>query len=50
MSVGDESAMKRYEVGLNDLPGELYKIEANNKIPDNCKHPSTTNQAAQNQK
>ena len=28
---------KRNESVLNDFPGELYTIEPNNKIPNNCK-------------
>ena len=31
-------AMKRNEAVLNDLPGQLDTIEANDKIPDNCKY------------
>ena len=41
--------MKRDNV-QNDLPGELYTIEAHDKIQDNCKHLLATIQAAQNQK
>ena len=43
-------AMKRDEVVLNELPGEPYTIEANDKIPDNCKYPLALIQAAQNQR
>ena len=43
-------AMKRNEVILNELPGELYTIEANDEIPDDCKYPLVLTQAAQNQK
>ena len=32
--------MKWNEVVLNELPGELYTIEANDKIQDNFKYPS----------
>ena len=32
----NEPAMERNEAVLNDLPSELYTIEPNNKIPDNC--------------
>ena len=32
-----EPAMKRNEIVLNDLPGQLYTIESNDKTPDNCK-------------
>ena len=41
--------MKRKDAVLNYLPGELYTIEAHDKIPDNCKHPLATIQAAQDQ-
>ena len=44
----NEPAMERNEAILNDLPGELYAIEANQKIPDNCKYPLTKIQDAQN--
>ena len=47
---GNEPTMKRHEAVLNELPGELYTIEANDKIPDNCKYPLALMQAAQNQK
>ena len=46
----NESVMKRSEAVLNELPGELYRIEANDKIPDNCRYSLTLTQAAQNQK
>ena len=46
----NESAIKKNNIVLNDLPSEFYIIEANNKISDNCKYPLTTIQAAQNQK
>ena len=42
--------MKRNDAVLNNLPGELYRIEPHNKIPDNCKYPLATIQATQNQK
>ena len=32
------------------MPGELYTIEANDKIPDYCKYPLALIKAAQNQK
>ena len=50
MYAQNEPAMKRNEVVLNELPGELYIMEVNDKIPDNCKYPLTLIQAAQNQK
>ena len=46
----NEPAIKRNEAVLDDLLGELHKTEALNKIPDICKYPLTTIQAAQNQK
>ena len=46
----NELAMKKNEAVLNELPGELYRIEANDKIPDNCRYSLTLTQAAQNQK
>ena len=42
-------ALKRNDV-LNDLPGALYTIEADDKISDNCKYELATIQAAHNQK
>ena len=42
--------MKRNEAVLNELPGEIYTIEANGKIADNYKYPLALIQAAQNQK
>ena len=33
----NEPAMKRNKAVLNEFPGEMYIIEANDKIPDNCK-------------
>ena len=35
MYAENEPAMKRNEAVLNELPGELYIIKANDKIPDN---------------
>ena len=48
MYAENEPAMKRTEAVLNELPGELYTIETNDKIPDNCKYPLVLIQAAQN--
>ena len=45
----NKPAMKRNEVVLNDLPSKRYIIEANDKIPGNCKQPLALIQAAQNQ-
>ena len=39
MYAKNKPAMKRNEAVLNELPDELYIIEANDKIPDNCKYP-----------
>ena len=47
MYAENEQAMKRNEAVLNELPGELYIIEANDKGPDNCKYPLPLIQAAQ---
>ena len=49
MYAENEPAMKRKDAVLNYLPGELYAIEARDKIPDNCKYPLATIQAAQDQ-
>ena len=49
MYAENEPAMKRNDV-LNDVPGELYTIEADDKIPDNCKYTLTTIHAIQDQK
>ena len=50
MYAENKPAMKRNEAVLNELPGELYIIEANDKIPDNCKYPLPLIEAAKNQK
>ena len=50
MYAKNEPAMKRNEAVLNNLPGELYTIGADDKIPDNCKYQLTLIEAAQNQK
>ena len=50
MYLENEPVMKRNEAVLNDLPGKLYTIKANDKIPDNCKYPLLIIQATQNQK
>ena len=49
MHAKNDPAMKRNEAVVNDLPGQLYTIEDNDKIPDNCKYPLALIQAAQNQ-
>ena len=48
MYAENEPAIKRNEAVLNEFPSELYIIEANDKIPDNCKYPLALIQAAQN--
>ena len=50
MYAENKSAMKRNDAVLNDLPGELYTIETDDKIPDNYKYPLAAIQTAQNQK
>ena len=50
MYVENEPAMKRNLAVLNDLPADIHTIEANDKIPDNCKYPLATIQAAENHK
>lgn len=50
MYAENEPAMGRNDAVLNDLPGELYTIEAHSKITDNCKHPLTEIKAARNLK
>ena len=39
MYVENEPAMKRNETVVNKLPGKLYTIEINDKVPNNCKYP-----------
>ena len=34
----NETDLKRNEVALNDIPGDLYTVEVNEKIPDNWKY------------
>ena len=46
----NERSMKRNGAVLNDLLGGFYIIEADDKIPDNCKYPLAAIQAFQNQK
>ena len=50
MHAENEPLMKRYKAILNDLLDELYTIETNDKISDNCKYPLALIQSAQNQK
>ena len=42
MCTQNEPAMKRNEAVLNDLTGEFYAIEANDKVPDNFTHTHNT--------
>ena len=53
MYTKNKPAMKRNEAVLNDYmitPGECYTIQADEKIPDNCKYALALFQAAKNQK
>ena len=50
MYAENEPSMQRNEAVLKELSGELYIIEGNDKITDNCKYPLALIQAAQNQK
>ena len=50
MYVENEPAVKKNKAVLNVSHSELYTIEANGKVPRNCKYPLPTIQAAQNQK
>ena len=43
-------AMERNKAVLNDLHGELYTVEADDKVPDNCKYSLAMTEATQNQK
>ena len=46
----NEPPIDRNEVVLNNLPGEPYTIEVDDKITDNCKYQLTMILAAQKQK
>ena len=46
----NEPAIRRKETVLNNLLGELYTIEADDKIPDNCNNSLAMIEAAPNQK
>ena len=50
MYAENEPAISRNEAVLNNLPGEIYTIEADDKIPDNCKYQLAMIPPAQNQK
>ena len=39
MYAENEPTIGRNDAVLNNLPGELYTIKADDKIPDNCKYP-----------
>ena len=48
MYAENEQGMKRNEAIFNELPGELDTVEANDKIPANCKYTLALIQTAQN--
>ena len=50
MYAENELTINMSEAVLNDLPGEIYTINATDKISDNCYYPLALIQAAQNQK
>ena len=50
MNADKESALKESDAFINDLPGELLRIEAEDKISDNCKFLLGAIQVAQNKK
>ena len=50
MYAENKPATKRNDTVLNYLSGEVYRIKAKEKIPDNCKYTLVTIQTAQNQK
>ena len=50
MYAENEPAIERNEAILNDLPGELYIVQADDKVSDNCKCLLAMIEAAQNQK
>ena len=50
MNAEKESAMKRNDAFINDLPGELLRIEGEHKVSDNCIFLLGTIQVAQNKK
>ena len=50
MHAENEFVMKRNNAVLNNLPVEIYKREADDKTPGNCKYPLATIQVSQNQK
>ena len=46
----DAPTVLRNKTVLNNLPSDVYSVEANEKIPDDCRYPFSIIQAAQNQK
>ena len=50
MYAENEPAISRNEAVLNNLPSEIYTIEADDKIPGNCKYQLAMILPAQNQK
>ena len=50
MYAANEPAVKRNEAVLNELPDEVYVLEANDKILNNFKYQLALTWAAQNQK
>ena len=50
MHVENELAIKKNYAVLNGLLSQVYTIEADNKVSDNCKCPLATIQAAPNKK
>lgn len=49
MHAENEFVLKRNNAVLNNLPGEIYKREADGKTPGNCKYPLAKIQVSQNQ-
>ena len=49
MHAENEFVLKRNNAVLNNLPGEIYKREADDKTPGNCKYPLATIYVSQNQ-
>ena len=47
---GNASTLLRNQIALNNLPGEVYSIEDNDKSPDDCSYPFSVIQSAQSQK
>ena len=47
---GNAPTLLRNQIALNNLPGEVYSIEDNDKSPDDCSYPFSVIQSAQSQK